>query len=242
MISIVGNIKITDHTRLKYLYVTLKSYEFLIDAGAELILNIDTPFPLYSAYEGLPNVTFTYDKGNYGKIYTGLLEGVTNDYVLNFMEDQFMVMDDINDFSYILGTLSATKADVCKASFFEVEQSSSRGIIFNGVNEYGRIFLNNQTNHQAYQKFYGSRYYIGCNFLTTKEFAIKFWSREFNSTRPHEWEIAKYSKEWEHICMIPNIPIQASIDDDHGAEGSCLLKSNNPKFNKLFHTNYQTAF
>lgn len=240
MISIVGNIKITDHTRLKYLYVTLKSYEFLIDAGAELILNIDTQFPLYSAYEKLPNVTFTYDKGNYGKIYTGLLERVSNDYVLNFMEDQFMVMDSAYNLGWIIETMRQNKVDVCKASFFEVEQNSSHN--FTAHNQYGTIFYNTEHNHNRYQNFYGSRYYIGCNFLTTKEFALKFWSREFNSSRPHEWEIAKYSKEWEHIAMIPNIPIQASIDDDHGAEGSCLLKSDNPKFNKLFHTNYQTAF
>ena len=92
------------------------------------------------------------------------------------------------------------------------------------------------SNFNQYQKYYGSRYYLGTNFITTLWFANKFWNRKFNSNRPHEWEIAKFSKEFEHIAMIPEIEIMASICDSHGEIGTSLLERKEHKFWNIYNT------
>ena len=102
---------------------------------------------------------------------------------------------------------------------------------------YGLIYVNNKTNYNLYQKYYGSRYYIGVNFITTLSFANIFWNRMHtfkNLTRPHEWEISKYDANLECITMIPNIEIQCAIDDNHGEKGTCLLERKEDKFWNIY--------
>ena len=98
MISIVGNIKINDLQRLKYLKATLWSFEILKEY--QLLLNIDcdciTLDEITVEVEkiGFKKYQLSNESGNYGEIYCKLLDLVNSDYVINFFEDAFLLLDD----------------------------------------------------------------------------------------------------------------------------------------------------
>lgn len=236
MISIVGNIKINDLQRLKYLKATLWSFEILKEY--QLLLNIDcdciTLDEITVEVEkiGFKNYQLSNESGNYGEIYCKLLDLVSSDYVINFFEDHYLLLDDKNQLESILMDMKINKVDVCKSSFWQIEQNSKTTIY--KIQKENCIFINDLSNFNQYQKYYGSRYYIGVNFITTLEFAKRFWNRKFNSNRPHEWEIAKFSKEFEYICMLPDIEIMCAIDDEHGEIGTSLLERKEYKFWNIY--------
>lgn len=236
MISIVGNIKINDLQRLKYLKATLWSFELLKEY--QLLLNIDcdciTLDEITVEVEkiGFKNYQLSNESGNYGEIYCKLLYLVKSDYVINFFEDHFLLLDDKKQLESILMDMKINKVDVCKSSFWQIEQNSKTTIY--KIQKENCIFINDLSNFNQYQKYYGSRYYLGTNFITTLEFAKRFWNRKFNSNRPHEWEIAKFSKEFEYICMLPDIEIMCAIDDEHGEIGTSLLERKEYKFWNIY--------
>lgn len=236
MISIVGNIKINDLQRLKYLKATLWSFELLKEY--QLLLNIDCDcitldeITIEVEKIGFKNYQLRNESGNYGEIYCKLLYLVKSDYVINFFEDHYLLLDDKNQLESILMDMKINKVDVCKSSFWQIEQNSKTTIY--KIQKENCIFINDLSNFNQYQKYYGSRYYLGTNFITTLWFAKRFWCRKFNSKRPHEWEIAKFSKEFEHIAMIPDIEIMASIDDSHGEIGTSLLERKEDKFWNIY--------
>ncbi len=169
---------------------------------------------------------------DYGTVYCQLLEYCTDAFVLNLMEDHFCVMDSVEDMEDILNTMKAEKIDVLKATFHKIEQNSMDNIA--GINATGGLcFNNNEFNFRMYNVHYGKRYYIGCNFITTKSFAHKFWNRKLGQ-RPHGYEIVDYSFDWEHRVMIPAKEVLASIDDAHGEAGTDLLSRDNEKFKKIY--------
>ena len=236
MISIVGNIKINDLQRLKYLKATLWSFELLKEY--QLLLNIDCDcitldeITIEVEKIGFKNYQLRNESGNYGEIYCKLLYLVKSDYVINFFEDHYLLLDDKNQLESILMDMKINKVDVCKSSFWQIEQNSKTTIY--KIQKENCIFINDLSNFNQYQKYYGSRYYIGVNFITTLEFAKRFWNRKFNSNRPHEWEIAKFSKEFEYICMLPDIEIMCAIDDEHGEIGTSLLERKEYKFWNIY--------
>jgi hypothetical protein len=233
MLSIVGNIKINDATRLKYLKATLWSFEFIKDC--QFILSVDCDFATGEEVNktikeiGFTDFELTRNTVNYGEIYCSLLENVKNEFVLNLIEDKFYLLDNRDKLAIVLKAMKLNKVDVCKDSFFKIEQNSSKELFSHYDNNYGIVFDNNKTNHNLYQKYYGSRFFVGVNFITTLEFAKKFWSRKINTKRPHEFEIAKFNPEFEHRCMITNFELGASCDDNHGELGTCLLERKDEK-------------
>jgi hypothetical protein len=124
-------------------------------------------------------------------------------------------------------------ADICKASFHKIEINSSTTLHTLLNDEKFIVFDNDLQNHNQYQKHYGSRYYMGVNFFTTKNFAKKFWNRNLGK-RPHEYEISSYDESWRHICIIPKNEILCAIDDPHGEYGSHLLVRNEIKFREIY--------
>jgi len=236
VISIVGNIKINDLQRLKYLKATLWSFELLKEY--QLLLNIDcnciTLDEITVEVEkiGFKNYQLSNESGNYGEIYCKLLDLVNSDYVINFFEDHFLLLDDKKQLESILMDMKINKVYVCKSSFWQIEQNSKTTIY--KIQKENCIFINDLSNFNQYQKYYGSRYYLGTNFITTLEFAKRFWNRKFNSNRPHEWEIAKFSKEFEYICMLPDIEIMCAIDDEHGEIGTSLFMRREKKFWNIY--------
>lgn len=243
MLDIIGNVKVNEANpeRVKYFFASLNScFEF--KDFAKIILNLDAPsLDLYNKVNNtLQNsgcdfyLQLTESPINYGKTYCDLITKHSKNYlVLNFIEDHFSTIDKDN-FCSLLKFMKNNRVDVCKATFFEIEQNSSKGLklIINGT--YGKIFYNDKAAHQKYCNYYKSRYYIGVNFITTRQFAFKFWNRNINSTLPHPYEISSFDSYFRHLCMIPNIEIQASIDDDHGEPGTCLLKKKNKKFSDIW--------
>ncbi len=245
MLDIIGYLKIDESKpeRVDYLIASLRSFEFLkkwcsvyihlSGASRKLYQRVESTFLDCKFSGGIQRI----DSHNYGKYYCYLLDNsaASNPFILNFMEDQFCLCDDIEIFS-ILSEMKFHNIDVCRAAFHQIELKSITNVDFYET-RYGYIYANNFENFTAYQKFYGSRYYVGCNFITTRDFALKFWGQDVKSNRPHEYEIKEYRKDFEHTIMIPKKEIICSIDDDHGEEGTCLLKRNEPKFKTIYEDN-----
>ncbi len=95
------------------------------------------------------------------------------------------------------------------------------------------MFENDKPNWELFCKHYRFRYYIGVNFITTIAFAEKFWSRSFDSVRPHAWEVDIFTQELIHNCMIPAKEILCAVDDPHGEPGTALLERSEDKFNRI---------
>jgi len=231
VISIVGNIKINDLQRLKYLKTTLWSFELLKEY--QLLLNIDCDcitldeITIEVEKIGFKNYQLRNESGNYGEIYCKLLYLVKSDYVINFFEDHFLLLDDKKQLESILMDMKINKVDVCKSSFWQIEQNSKTTIY--KIQKENCIFINDLSNFNQYQKYYGSRYYLGTNFITTLWFANKFWNRKINTKRPHEFEVARFNKEFMHVAMIPDVEIFCSVEDNHGESSTCLLERPNEK-------------
>jgi hypothetical protein len=242
MISIVGNIKLDESKpeRIKYLLACIKSYDF-IGHISHFALNLDSPSPhLFGVVNetlrasGHRFILTASKPGSYGETYSYLLRAdPTSRFVINFMEDHFMVIDDADKFEGLLNTMTRTGADICASTFFPCEQKSAAGLREYFKTPLGLVYENSMENYTDFQKHYGSRYYIGVNFVTTRKFAERFWNRDCGH-RPHEYEISFYDKEWLHTMMIPGFEIMASVDDPHGEEGSNLLARNEPKWKKIF--------
>lgn len=230
MVDIIGNIRISNLERVKYLIACIRSYRFLT-GQCRFVLNVENltlklkdilekelvefgpPYPM------LTKMNFRH----YGLTYKTLMGYRESDYIINFMEDHFMVYDDLDDFKGFIDCLKSSDIQICKSSFHQIEINSIKYLDPNPITSYAYLFDNDQTFHQEYQRYYGKRYYIGVNFIVSRPFACRFWDRDLGP-RPHTYEISGYDKSWEHRVAIPTKEIQASIDDDHGEPNTCLLK------------------
>lgn len=248
MIDIIGNIKIdeTKPERVKMLIACIRSYAFLKDTGCTINIALhDASKGLhYIVEKEINDLRFEQStigglsfSSQYGGLYIRLIFNRQNHFVLNFMEDQFMMLDNPNVLMHLIGFMKQYKVDVCKASFYQVEQNSRAGINYIAdVPGLAMAYKNNPANHTAYCRYYGDRYYIGVNFLTTRQFALSFWNRQLGP-RPHPYELPAYDPAWEHVAAIPGIELQAAIDDDHGEPGSCLLhRPDAKKFWDIYNT------
>lgn len=247
MLDIVGHIQIdeTNPDRVRYLIACIRSYAFLKN-DCKFILNLDNPsqklFNLIKKELTDGGFDFelskTFYSNHYGQTYCKLLEECENEYVLNFIEDAFMMEDMDFTMACYLSDMDFNKIDILKTCFFRVEQNSSKTLneINTNISDLadGKMFTNHSSNFIEYQKFYGTRYYIGVNFLTTLQFAKRFWGRDIKTKRPHEYEIVAYDENWIHNVMIPNTEMLAAIDDPHGEVGTDLLSRSEPKFNKIW--------
>jgi hypothetical protein len=251
MTGIVGNIKIdeTKPERVLYLLACIRSYAFLKDVCG-FYLNLENPsselFHLVTTELkkcGFKYVLTTGIFNNYGEAYCFLLRGIKDKLtevngipqpglIFNFMEDQFLLMNSVEEVAEIENTMLRYKIDVCMCGFNAVEKNSAQGLTHYSVTPAGIVYTNQIECYTEFCKFYGARYYLGVNFITTISFAIKFWSRDCGP-RPHEYEISFYDANFLHNVLIPKKEIQVAIDDDHGADNSCLLKRKEEKWEKI---------
>src|SRR5438552_3830263 len=141
MLDIIGLIKVdeTKPERINYLIACIRSYAFL-QPYCRFVLTLENPSDeLYELVgEELKSCDYDYDLYdikkvvNYGKIYCKLISEGRNNYIINFMEDQFMLINDKNQLLSVLETMDQYMVEVCKCSFLKIEQNSSRGIKFMG--------------------------------------------------------------------------------------------------------------
>lgn len=241
MLDIVGNIKIDESKpeRVKMLIACIRSLYFLKDSGVAFYLNLDGASPelqvkVAENLEPFKERHLSTFSGNYGEVYLKLIDKGDNPFILNFIEDHFCVLDDAEVMRELLREMYLNKCELMKASFFHVEQNSSKYLNCFRYDNYGKWYLNDLPNFRLYSHFYSSRYYIGVNFITSRKFALRFWDRPISSNRPHDWEIAGYDRSLIHSVLIPKFEVLAAIDDCHGEEGSCLFKRNEPKFQKIW--------
>lgn len=241
-VDIIGFIKVADDdsARINHLLACIRSYSFLKER-ATLIICLESPgFRLYDMVDRELKKSMLYyalfqssASDSYGKTYWNLLKCCKSNYVINFMEDQFMLPDDPNVISGVIETMKQHRVDICKASFFQIEQNSSKELFPIDDSPFGKIFLNDRGNFSRYQNHYGRRYYIGVNCITTKEFAEKIWGRPINDSRPHSYEIPDFDENFLHICMIPKMELQCAVLDDHGEPGTALVNRKQEKFRQI---------
>jgi len=236
MFDIVGNIKIADKTRLGYALATIRSFLFVKnDIGFYLNVNCDgeTRERIVNEMSSYPTHSVSFDSGRFNSLYCKLLNKCNHDYVLHFEEDHFCICDSRKLMKMIIATAKAYNVDLIKATFFELEKDCYR--LMSDVikeNEYCKIIENTPKNFRA-SKHHTMRYYIGNNCFFKKKFALKYWSQDKDTEKPHSFERKDYEARFHHVLMIPKIEILTPIDDDHKTGGSCLLNKPNDKWIKL---------
>ncbi|HEX4849494.1 MAG TPA: hypothetical protein VFV08_01745 [Puia sp.] len=241
MIDIIGYIKIDESKpeRLQYLMMALYSYRFMRD-DCKVILSLDSPADwLYKTVscEILPATGLDYElvqyepDMSYGENYLRLLKrGRPWAPVLHFHEDHFCVLDDAVTMKNMILSMKDMNIQVCRASFWPIE-CKSVAMLYGKMEGINLCWTNNKQNHERFSSAYPEgRFYIGTNNIMQLQFAKRFWDRPIDSKRPHEYEIKEFDEAFIHNCMVPAFEITASIDDDHGEPGSCLLKRDVEKF------------
>jgi dTDP-4-amino-4,6-dideoxygalactose transaminase len=230
-LDIIGYIKIDEDKpeRIKNLMICIRGYT-LLKRESRFILKLHTPSEwLYAlvdrelqqaGWDYLLYRTTASDKVDYGKEYLLLLKQSKAKYILNFIEDHFLMMSE-DDMRATLICMDKLSVDVLRSSFRHVELVSVAGVSDKIELSHGFVFKANAHNYDQF-KHKWHRYFIGVNFITTHKFANKFWDRNDVFTRPHEYEITSYDIQWEHWCMVPKGEVLCSIDDDHGIAHSCL--------------------
>jgi len=212
MIDIVGVIKITDPTRETYHRACVSSLSLVRHTGDFLIYNGDV--------------------SSYGQTYMHLLEQCYQPFVLNYIEDAFMTLDDRAILFSMLSEMQQHSCDVMKASFHKIELNSLSALTEITETQHGYIYENTPENHYKYCTHYGHRYWLGVNMITTRNFALRFWNRNLGH-RPHEYEFNDYNPSFHHKVYVPKIEVLASIDDDHGEPNTALIHRDEPKFVKI---------
>lgn len=241
MIDIVGCIKLdtTKPERLTYLIACIRSlYEFKSISSFILSLHNDEPvlydiirtelrcFENHVLVKGDNNIS-------YGDEMLRLIAmgNHNNNFVLNFMEDHFTLCSAQQLFEFC-SHMQLLNAQVCRCTFNEIEYKCAANVKDAHVDDLGIVYEHNAQTHIEFQKPYGTRYFLGVNFITTKQFAQHFWARQLGS-KPHYYELPLPVEYYFHTCFVPSKPIQAAIDDDHGEPGSSLLSSNNALFKSV---------
>lgn len=236
MLSIIGNIKITNELRFKYLICCIKSLWFASNVIDDFKLNIENldsahinQDALHSTLAKFNQYTITNHTGNFGDVYMSNLNKIKSEKFLHFEEDHFCLLDDVD----ILKKILLLDYDICKASFHTIEIKCADEIHHSQAYECGKIYDMNRNSWINFSKPYGSRYYIGNNAIFSTEFGRKYWSRNIAGNRPHVFEVQSYTKELEHSILIPSHEILCAIDDDHGESNTCLLNRSENKWKTI---------
>lgn len=234
MISLIGNIKIANDRRFQYLLCTLKSFYFAKSLIEEIHINIENldsldKQKLDKTLQHFQKYQLYNRSGNFGSIYSSLLNKINTKYFMHFEEDHFCVLDDVS----ILNDILQLNFDLCRSTFYYIEKQCSQKI--SPIEKYkcGNIYTMTKDNWRKFSKPYGYRYYIGNNSIFDLKFGTKYWSRNISGNRPHVFEVPSYNQELEHTMFIPNQEILCAIDDDHGEPNTCLINRKESKFNAL---------
>jgi len=235
MFDLIGNVKITNETRLSYLLATIKSFLFVKD-NIGFYLNVDCKDEykdsVRDAILNYPIHSTSFKTGRFGDIYCDLINKGKNNYIFHFEEDHFCTCDNTLSMITLLHIAKNYNVDIIKATFFELEQKIYQNIDGSDTKS-GTIYRNTPDIFNRSQRFY-RRFYIGVNCIFERGFALRYWGRDADTPKPHSFEIRTFDKEFEHNLMIPNFEILTSIDDNHGVPNTCLLDNPNGKWNKIY--------
>lgn len=212
MIDIIGNIIIANETRQKYFNACLHS--------------------LCKLKGCINSVDITIDSNEiHGKNMMVAINKCKSNYFMNFEEDHFCVCDSPLMFAELLNICEKYSVDAIRTSFHSIELECANhieNIMFE--NNLVKIFRMNEYNFNQFKKPY-DRYYIGTNNIFNINYAKKIFSKK--GIKPHNFEIRNYEYDYEYLCAVPKFEILRPIDDDHGAENTCMLKNPTNEFLEL---------
>lgn len=241
MINIIGNIKVNeaDPNRVQFFFATLLSFAFIPKAKICLAFNQQSPEFLHNVGQCLTD-HFSFpvaqhsseNSPDYKTTLFSLFDEAEKgyNYYINFEEDHFCVLDDKNTLAYIIGNCNKHDVDLLRISYYPIEVKSAEKVIPICDNDTIKAFRMNPENYSKFQAHY-TRFYLGTNAMFKMDYARKLYDRP--GKRPHDFELGKYVQEYEYTCAVPKVEFLRSIDNDHEAVNSCLLKSPTDKFSKL---------
>lgn len=216
MLDIIGNIVISSSIRKKFYFACKNA----------LLSKLGNYLGQFSVIKNKPNE-------NHGKVMLNLISFCKKKYYLNFEEDHFFVLKDISKFEKMMDLANKYNVDVIKASFNKIEHECA-SFVSEAIYEDNdvKIFLMDERSFNQFKTKF-DRYYLGTNGIFKKSFGERMFKRNPTGTKPHHFEIRNYEKAMEYICMIPKFEILRSIDDDHDAPNSCMLRNLTHEFIQL---------
>lgn len=240
-IDIVGNVKIFGPLRLKYYVAVLKSIVFLKD-NCTIWLNIENGKSLVKPTEqllsklGFKNFKITAKQGNYGDIYMNMLNQGSSEYVLNLEDDHLMQLSSKEIFFDTINFAHKNNVDCIHGTFHQrlnktyakvprqYEFEHAFGLRFN-MEIFNMLNWNEET------------IYCGNNCIFKREYALKHWGYQYDSTKPHPFEERNFSEEKSLNIMILKTEFFRPIDDDHGTPNTCCLNSpDKARWNEIWPT------
>ncbi len=236
-IDAVGNVKIFNPTRLKYFLATLKSFSFLKNE-LNIYVNVENGRFLKKALkkflkrEGFKKVFVSSEKKYFNETYTYLLNKCSNSYVLNLEDDHFCELDDKDEFFKIINGAYKNDVEIIRSTFFKLNNK-----LFENCNKikHNELFSIINYNKDLFSNYKSNKpYFIQNNCVFSKDFALKHWSKSYNSFKPHPHEVQNFKSKYSHILLIPKIEILRPIDDDHGIPNSCCLNNNSKKWIEIY--------
>lgn len=215
----IGNIVLKNSTRELYHQLTTRSLH-----------DLDIPFTISKNSaalhsEQMLDMINIFIKGVYAD------NRYPHGFFLNYEEDHFCVLQDKQKLIDLLHVCKQYNVDAIRASFHRVEMDCARhvhNILFE--DDTVKIFRMTAHNFEAFCKPY-KRFYLGTNCIFSFDYGKRFFSNE--AARPHDCELRFYQSDMEYICAVPKFEILRPIDDDHGAENTCMINKPTPYFAKL---------
>ena len=240
MLDFVGNIKLFNKERLRYLLATLKSFEF-VAKEVSVYLNIEqgkaliAPVTEFLSQTGFKKIHLVSRTGSYGQVYSELLSRCKNLFIMHLEEDHFCMANDISWIEKMIETAHQTRTEVIRGTFFRMHKEIYKNAVALFENDDFKVMRLNQKLFEEVSKP-GEDFFMCNNVIFKRELAKRYWGRPIKTHRPHEFEIPGYRDDFRHSLMTLKQEFLRPIDDDHGIPASCCLHNPEKKWTDTYYS------
>jgi hypothetical protein len=242
--DIVGHIWLESGRRLAYLVSSIRSIAPLAPLTGRFLLNIENGQGLVGPLRKLVYATgfrqadiSALPAASFGSAYVAMLQRTSADFIMHFEEDHFCVLNETAPMTRLLDFARSSAADVVPLSLFRHRAERFAVLSPEATDSSGRLFHWDQDNFsRMLQHIPPGRpraFFIGNNWLFSRQFALAYWMRPIPGKRPHPFELYDPPEGASLRLLLPSFEILRPIDDDHGIPGSCCLHSGEEKWTRL---------
>ncbi len=242
--DIVGNIWLASGRRFAYLVSAIRSVAELAPLTGRFLLNIENGQGLVGPLRKLVRATgfrhadiSAFPAPSFGSAYVAMLQRTSADFIMHFEEDHFCVLKETAPMTRLLSFARSCAADLVPLSLYRLRQERFAMLSPEATDSSGRLFRWDQDNFsRMLQHIPPGRpraFFIGNNWLFRRQFALAYWMRPIPGSRPHPFELSDPPEGASLRLLLPSFEILRPIDDDHGIEGSCCLRSGDEKWIRL---------